>query len=58
MHRHPLANYSKFKTQWKAYEGRRKTGKGKYLDYKNCYNFVNALGKEHVEGRVKNTNHQ
>jgi len=36
MHRDPLAKYSKFKTQWEAYEGRRKTGKKEYLDYKNC----------------------
>ena len=32
MHRDPLANYSKFKMQWEAYEARRKTGREEYLD--------------------------
>ena len=46
MNKDPLSNYSKYKTQWEAYEDRRKTGKEECLDYKNCYIFVNALGKE------------
>jgi hypothetical protein len=52
MHRDPLANYGKFKTQ-----ARRKTGKEECLDYKNCQSFIKCFGKEHVEGTVKNTNH-